>query len=101
MADMTYEITINIPVKMTLSSEERAEAIALGIKEGLILQEDIDRGTYTDELAHHDVILYRAKMGKTNIADAGRNWLDDITQGWREDEVDLANGADVTASEDE
>ena len=85
MADMTYEITINIPVKMTLSSEERAEAIALGIKEGLILQEDIDRGTYTDELAHHDVILYRAKMGK----------------GWREDEVDLANGADVTASEDE
>ena len=78
-------------MKITLSSEERAEAIALGIKEGLILQEDIDRGTYTDELAHHDVILYRAKMGKTELANAVRDWLDDI------DEVDLANGADVTA----
>ena len=88
---MIYEITIDMTVKITLSSEERAEAIALGIKEGLILQEDIDRGTYTDELAHHDVILYRAKMGKTELANAVRDWLDDI------DEVDLANGADVTA----
>jgi hypothetical protein len=91
MADMIYEITIDMTVKITLSSEERAEAIALGIKDGLILQEDIDRGTYTDELAHHDVILYRAKMGKTELANAVRDWLDDI------DEVDLANGADVTA----
>ena len=88
---MIYEITIDMTVKITLSSEERAEAIALGIKDGLILQEDIDRGTYTDELAHHDVILYRAKMGKTELANAVRDWLDDI------DEVDLANGADVTA----
>ena len=94
MADMTYEITINIPVKMTLSSEERAEAIAYGLKRGLIRQEDIDHRT--DGLANAVIEFGRSValgLSTTELIDGVYDWLD------KNDRVDLVIDADVTAQE--
>jgi hypothetical protein len=104
MADMTYEITINVPVKITLSSEERAEAIAYGLKRGLIFQEDIDRGY---DALDYDVLHERAIMGRDEEGERFRLMRDEVKDAvsdWLDEQTSLgiiSSAEDVTAYEEE
>ena len=90
---MTYEITIPIVVKVTVSSEERKAALAAGVQREWLDQKDIDRGYDSLE---YDVVYERALMGHTEVMDALNDWLDE------QDHVDVvANASEVEAVEAE
>ena len=92
MATMTYEITVRIPFTITLTQEEREEALAAGIERGLLHQKDIDKGY--DSL-DYDVVFERAIMGHDEVKEAVSDWLDE------KDGVEVAEMADEVVAYEE
>jgi len=96
MANMTYEITVKVPVKITLTQDEREEALAYGIERGLLHQEDIDKGY---EYLDYDVMFERAIMGRDEEGDRFRLMADEVKNAveyW----LDEHDGLDVISSAD-
>ena len=105
MSKMTYEISVKIPVKITLTQEEREEACAYGIERGWLHQEDIDKG-YED--LDYDVIHERAIMGRDEDGDRFRLMADEVKDAvsdWLDEhdglDVVIEGEFDVSASEED
>ena len=96
MADMVYHINVTIPVEITLTQEEREEALAYGIERGLLHQEQIDEGY--DSL-DYDVVYERAIMGRDEDGEKFRYMEDEVKDAvsdWLEEQtgLDVASAAD-------
>ena len=97
MADMVYQIKVTIPVEITLTQEEREEALAYGIERGMLHREDIDKGY--DRL-DYDVVFERAVMGLHEEGDKFRYMGDegkDAVSDWLHEN----DGADVVGCADD
>ena len=78
---MIYEVTIPITVKVTISEDERSEALAYSVERGMLDREERDRvlefveGNGVGGI-ESDVIYELSHSGSIDIRDAINDWLD-------------------------
>jgi hypothetical protein len=97
MADMTYEMTVPVTVKFSITEKERSEAIAYGVERGWLDKNDPDGDPKTNmEYEDTDVIVELCHMGRLSMVSLVKDAVDEM----RDSEI-AGSCLELDASEDE
>ena len=79
MANMTYEMTVGVRVKFSISGKEQEEAIAYGVERDWLDKYDPDGDLIeTSERDDIDVIIEHIHMGRLQLGNLVKDAVDDL-----------------------
>lgn len=79
MANMTYEMTVGVRVKFSISEKEQEEAIASGIKRGWLDKYDPEGDLYeTASRDDIDVVVEHIHMGRLQLGNLVKDAVDEL-----------------------